>query len=156
MGRASSLATASVLIRSSREVGCPAWAHTERTKSVSLLHVTVSISIRHESKFPVKYSQVLTAWSLGCLLPGDGGWGLWSSWTECTRSCGGGVRTRRRECNSPAPVGEGSYCEGRGTEVINCNTNHCPGVFTCSVAGTKMDQNLLQCAVGSVLITKSF
>lgn len=42
VGRASSLATASALIRRSRAAGCPVWAHTERTKSVSPLHVTVS------------------------------------------------------------------------------------------------------------------
>lgn len=67
------------------------------------------------------------------LFPGDGGWGHWSNWTECTKSCGGGVRTRRRECDSPRPEGEGSYCEGLGTEVIGCNTDHCPGTFVCSV-----------------------
>lgn len=63
------------------------------------------------------------------MVPGDGGWGEWSSWTDCTKSCGGGVQTRRRQCDSPVPEGEGSYCEGLGTEVIGCNTNHCPGTF---------------------------
>ncbi len=62
--------------------------------------------------------------------PGDGGWGQWSNWTECTKSCGGGVRSRRRECDSPRPEGEGNYCEGLGTEVTACNTDHCPGMFT--------------------------
>uniref|UniRef100_A0A8C9YCU5 SCO-spondin n=1 Tax=Sander lucioperca TaxID=283035 RepID=A0A8C9YCU5_SANLU len=57
----------------------------------------------------------------------DGGWSQWSNWTECTKSCGGGVRSRRRECDSPRPEGEGNYCEGLGTEVIACNTDHCPG-----------------------------
>uniref|UniRef100_A0A3Q4HP63 Uncharacterized protein n=1 Tax=Neolamprologus brichardi TaxID=32507 RepID=A0A3Q4HP63_NEOBR len=70
------------------------------------------------------------------LFPGDGGWGQWSHWTECTKSCGGGVRSRRRNCDSPSPEGEGNYCEGLGSKVTSCNTEHCPGAFV-----------LLACAV---------
>ncbi|KPP59981.1 hypothetical protein Z043_122053, partial [Scleropages formosus] len=58
--------------------------------------------------------------------PSDGGWGEWTAWTECTKSCGGGVRSRRRECDSPTPQGDGDYCEGRSTEISPCNTDHCP------------------------------
>uniref|UniRef100_A0A3Q3VWB7 Uncharacterized protein n=1 Tax=Mola mola TaxID=94237 RepID=A0A3Q3VWB7_MOLML len=57
---------------------------------------------------------------------GDGGWGQWSNWTACTKSCSGGVQTRRRECDSPSPEGSGNYCEGLGTEAVRCNTDHCP------------------------------
>ncbi|KAA8580474.1 hypothetical protein FQN60_013432, partial [Etheostoma spectabile] len=67
---------------------------------------------------------------------GDGGWSQWSNWTECTKSCGGGVRSRRRECDSPHPEGEGNYCEGRGTDVIACNTDHCPVAPCTQVPGT--------------------
>uniref|UniRef100_A0A3B4TCW3 SCO-spondin n=1 Tax=Seriola dumerili TaxID=41447 RepID=A0A3B4TCW3_SERDU len=66
----------------------------------------------------------------------DGGWGQWSNWTECTKSCGGGIRSRRRECDSPSPVGEGNYCEGLGTEVVACNTDHCPVAPCSQVPGT--------------------
>uniref|UniRef100_A0A3Q3NA32 SCO-spondin n=1 Tax=Mastacembelus armatus TaxID=205130 RepID=A0A3Q3NA32_9TELE len=66
----------------------------------------------------------------------DGGWGQWSNWTKCTKSCGGGVRSRRRECDSPSPEGEGNYCEGLGTEVIACNTDHCPVAPCSKVPGT--------------------
>uniref|UniRef100_A0A3Q3AAE4 SCO-spondin n=1 Tax=Kryptolebias marmoratus TaxID=37003 RepID=A0A3Q3AAE4_KRYMA len=66
----------------------------------------------------------------------DGGWSQWSNWTACTKSCGGGVQSRRRHCDNPIPEGEGNYCEGLGTEVITCNTDHCP-VPPCSlVPGT--------------------
>lgn len=34
-------------------------------------------------------------------LPVDGGWGNWDPWTECSLSCGGGIRTSKRECNNP-------------------------------------------------------
>ncbi|XP_073720146.1 SCO-spondin isoform X2 [Misgurnus anguillicaudatus] len=66
----------------------------------------------------------------------DGGWSEWTSWTDCTKSCGGGVRSRRRDCDRPIKGGDGDYCEGLGTEIITCNTDHCP-VAPCShVPGT--------------------
>ncbi|XP_039859994.1 LOW QUALITY PROTEIN: SCO-spondin-like, partial [Simochromis diagramma] len=66
----------------------------------------------------------------------DGGWGQWSHWTECTKSCGGGVRSRRRNCDSPSPEGEGNYCEGLGSKVTSCNTEHCPVAPCSQVPGT--------------------
>uniref|UniRef100_A0A8C9VHG3 Subcommissural organ spondin n=1 Tax=Scleropages formosus TaxID=113540 RepID=A0A8C9VHG3_SCLFO len=68
--------------------------------------------------------------------PCDGGWGEWTAWTECTKSCGGGVRSRRRECDSPTPQGDGDYCEGRSTEISPCNTDHCPVAPCSQVPGT--------------------
>ena len=47
-------------------------------------------------------------------------WSGWSSWSECTASCGGGRRTRSRTC-----VG-GNTCVGRQTEYTDCNTDSCP------------------------------
>ncbi|KAM9774698.1 SCO-spondin [Syngnathus typhle] len=66
----------------------------------------------------------------------DGGWGPWSNWTQCTKSCGGGVQSRRRDCDSPSPEGEGNYCEGLGTQVKACNTAHCPVAPCSKVPGT--------------------
>uniref|UniRef100_A0A3B5KU89 Uncharacterized protein n=1 Tax=Xiphophorus couchianus TaxID=32473 RepID=A0A3B5KU89_9TELE len=57
----------------------------------------------------------------------DGAWSRWSDWTDCSKSCGGGIQSRRRLCDSPSPEGAGNYCEGLGTEVRACNTDHCPG-----------------------------
>uniref|UniRef100_A0A671PK73 Uncharacterized protein n=1 Tax=Sinocyclocheilus anshuiensis TaxID=1608454 RepID=A0A671PK73_9TELE len=56
----------------------------------------------------------------------NGGWSDWSSWTDCSKSCGGGVKSRRRDCDRPVRGGDGDYCEGLGTEVILCSTHHCP------------------------------
>ncbi|EDO46935.1 predicted protein, partial [Nematostella vectensis] len=41
----------------------------------------------------------------------DGGWGAWTSWSLCSKTCGGAVVTRTRECNSPEPSNGGKPCE---------------------------------------------
>ncbi|TSK16074.1 SCO-spondin [Bagarius yarrelli] len=66
----------------------------------------------------------------------NGGWGEWTSWTECTKSCGGGVRSRRRECDSPATGGDGDFCEGPKTELVACNIEHCPVTQCADISGT--------------------
>ncbi|KAK1794599.1 hypothetical protein P4O66_001319 [Electrophorus voltai] len=65
-----------------------------------------------------------------------GGWSEWTSWTDCTKTCGEGVRSRRRECDRPVVGGEGDFCEGLRTELIACNTDHCPVAPCSAVPGT--------------------
>ena len=55
----------------------------------------------------------------------DGGWGAWQSWSECSRSCGGGIRRSVRECDNPAPSGGGLYCTGDRLRYQSCNTGQC-------------------------------
>lgn len=56
----------------------------------------------------------------------DGGWGAWSQYAECSRSCGGGVTSIKRDCNSPTPVNGGKYCVGQRIRYESCNTQACP------------------------------
>ncbi|XP_075595521.1 A disintegrin and metalloproteinase with thrombospondin motifs 6 isoform X6 [Balearica regulorum gibbericeps] len=56
----------------------------------------------------------------------DGGWGPWSIWGECSRTCGGGVSSSIRHCDSPAPSGGGKYCLGERKRYRSCNTDPCP------------------------------
>ena len=56
-----------------------------------------------------------------------GGWGNWSSLSECSQSCGGGIQTRQRECDSPSPEYGGDPCSGNENETQRCNTDVCPG-----------------------------
>uniref|UniRef100_A0A667IIC9 ADAM cysteine-rich domain-containing protein n=1 Tax=Lynx canadensis TaxID=61383 RepID=A0A667IIC9_LYNCA len=54
--------------------------------------------------------------------------GHWSSWgppSPCSRSCGGGVVTRRRQCSNPRPAFGGRACVGDDLQAEMCNTQAC-------------------------------
>lgn len=55
----------------------------------------------------------------------DGSWSVWTSWTECSRLCGGGTRSRHRVCDSPAASGTGRECDGHSHQLSDCNTHSC-------------------------------
>ncbi|XP_018583800.1 A disintegrin and metalloproteinase with thrombospondin motifs 10 isoform X2 [Scleropages formosus] len=56
----------------------------------------------------------------------DGSWGLWSPWEECSRTCGGGVSSSVRHCDSPRPTIGGKYCLGERKRFRSCNIDECP------------------------------
>ncbi|XP_031563116.1 coadhesin-like [Actinia tenebrosa] len=58
----------------------------------------------------------------------DGGYSEWSEWTSCTKTCGGGVRSRERTCDNPKPQGKGKDCSGQGpaAETEACSEQKCP------------------------------
>ncbi|XP_068446167.1 A disintegrin and metalloproteinase with thrombospondin motifs 10 isoform X1 [Clinocottus analis] len=68
----------------------------------------------------------------------DGGWGLWSPWEECSRTCGGGVSSSIRHCDSPRPTIGGKYCLGERKRFRSCNIDECP-------AGSR-DFRVIQCS----------
>ena len=55
----------------------------------------------------------------------DGGWGEWSHWSACSRTCGVGAASSYRTCNNPMPENGGSYCIGRRKRYQTCNTQVC-------------------------------
>eukprot|EP00795_Rhopilema_esculentum_P005025 gene5025-133_t len=57
--------------------------------------------------------------------PKDGSWGPWSIFGPCKGVCGAGVRTRVRECDSPAPMYGGKYCRGVSKDVDSCKLQDC-------------------------------
>uniref|UniRef100_A0A8C2Z0N7 ADAM metallopeptidase with thrombospondin type 1 motif 2 n=1 Tax=Cyclopterus lumpus TaxID=8103 RepID=A0A8C2Z0N7_CYCLU len=60
------------------------------------------------------------------LLRQDGGWGTWSQFGSCSRTCGGGVRFRARRCDTPAPANGGRTCFGNSYEFQLCSQEECP------------------------------
>ncbi|XP_056317948.1 A disintegrin and metalloproteinase with thrombospondin motifs 18 [Danio aesculapii] len=54
-----------------------------------------------------------------------GQWSGWSEWSDCSRTCGGGVMYRERSCNSPSPQHNGKFCQGPGRLHQLCNTKPC-------------------------------
>ncbi|XP_057298019.1 SCO-spondin-like isoform X2 [Hydractinia symbiolongicarpus] len=64
--------------------------------------------------------------------PVHGLWGSWGAYSDCSVTCGGGIRQKFRACNNPAPAHGGRTCYGSNRFVSVCNTKHCPvdGGFT--------------------------
>ncbi|XP_075703708.1 A disintegrin and metalloproteinase with thrombospondin motifs 12 [Rhinoderma darwinii] len=56
----------------------------------------------------------------------NGGWGSWTPWTHCTRTCGAGLQSAERKCNNPEPKFGGKYCTGERKRYRMCKTNPCP------------------------------
>ncbi|XP_042624120.1 A disintegrin and metalloproteinase with thrombospondin motifs 14 isoform X1 [Cyprinus carpio] len=59
----------------------------------------------------------------------DGGWSSWGKFGSCSRTCGGGVRSRSRQCNNPVPAYGGRDCPGSTFDYQVCNTEDCPGPY---------------------------
>ncbi|XP_058230683.1 A disintegrin and metalloproteinase with thrombospondin motifs 12 isoform X2 [Hemibagrus wyckioides] len=55
----------------------------------------------------------------------NGGWGQWSTWSHCSRTCGSGIQSADRECDEPKPAFGGKYCTGERKRYRLCNTAVC-------------------------------
>ncbi|XP_065053151.1 properdin-like [Rhopilema esculentum] len=62
----------------------------------------------------------------GCPPVVNGGWSNWGAPSSCSRTCGGGMRYRRRTCTNPSPANGGRPCDGGATISIRCNEHGCP------------------------------
>ena len=83
-------------------------------------------------------------------LPVDGGWSEFGDWSTCSKTCGGGTKTRTRTCTDPAPNHGGADCVGEDTESQNCNTHFCPGIVN-----LKKRNRGIKIFTGSHVATKS-
>lgn len=60
------------------------------------------------------------------LKPINGKWGRWGNYSACSRTCGGGIEKKYRECDNPSPKNGGNYCIGDRVKYRSCATNECP------------------------------
>ena len=71
--------------------------------------------------------KLLTELSFFLAVPG--GYTEWSSWGECSVTCGGGVQKRTRTCTNPPPSGGGPNCIeqnlGPAEQQQACNKGDC-------------------------------
>ncbi|KAL3880318.1 hypothetical protein ACJMK2_032566 [Sinanodonta woodiana] len=54
--------------------------------------------------------------------PINGNWAQWSGWTQCSVTCGVGIKVRKRECSNPFPENGGKLCIGDDTESMKCDS----------------------------------
>ncbi|KFM68295.1 Semaphorin-5B, partial [Stegodyphus mimosarum] len=57
----------------------------------------------------------------------EGDWSVWSTWSECSATCGGGIQYRERTCDDPNPT-DGSQCIGPARLERPCNIENCEDV----------------------------
>ena len=54
------------------------------------------------------------------------GWSQWEHWTDCSATCGQGVRSRKRECSNPEKLGQHAACPKHNAYVIEpCKLGIC-------------------------------
>ena len=53
-------------------------------------------------------------------------WQEWGGWSQCTASCGQGLKIRARGCSEPE-VGGNLLCPGNVSEIEECKTSECSG-----------------------------
>jgi len=63
-----------------------------------------------------------------CKQCANGGYSAWGAYTACTKTCGGGTKSRSRSCTNPKPFGGGSGCSGSNKQTVACNSATCPEV----------------------------
>ena len=72
-------------------------------------------------------------------------WTEWSSWTPCSLTCGGGTKSRERQCQDQEGNEVYGGCPGRGEETMKCNSERCPELGPWS----EWSQCTLTCGGGS-------
>lgn len=69
-------------------------------------------------------------WLTPDIIKQDGNWGSWSEFGQCSRTCGGGVQFRTRDCDNPRPANGGRTCVGAMQQFQMCNTEECEDIYS--------------------------
>ena len=97
-----------------------------KTKHFALLSISIS---NHTCNIVVAISECIILYLTYLLFViVHGHWGEWGTWSTCSTTCGNGILTRYRSCDSPEPAHGGSDCQGNKAESTSCLTTPCPGI----------------------------
>uniref|UniRef100_A0A7M5WSN0 Uncharacterized protein n=1 Tax=Clytia hemisphaerica TaxID=252671 RepID=A0A7M5WSN0_9CNID len=81
----------------------------------------------------------------------NGEWSAWTEWGPCDKSCGGGNKTRYRECHNPPPMGNGLQCllNGSSTErsMIDMDVQTCNDIICDRDGGWNAWAVAVECSV---------
>ncbi|XP_077588635.1 A disintegrin and metalloproteinase with thrombospondin motifs 2-like isoform X2 [Stigmatopora nigra] len=69
-------------------------------------------------------------WLTPDIIKQDGNWGSWSEFGQCSRTCGGGVHFRTRDCDNPRPANGGRSCVGATYQFQMCNSAQCQDIYS--------------------------
>ena len=68
-----------------------------------------------------------------------GTWSSWNQFTECSKNCNGGIKTRNRVCKSDYGLeGQNIFCEGSFEDKEECNKQPCKSYHKHKSAFTKV------------------
>ncbi|KAL8625610.1 hypothetical protein ACOMHN_043885 [Nucella lapillus] len=94
------------------------------------------VRVCDEPKYKGKPCQGHSAEYLACAdnpCPIPGKWFAWTTWSECTVTCGGGKQERSRNCDLESYGNLTAPCEGDARQVVDCHTFDCqPYARTCT------------------------
>ena len=77
----------------------------------------------------------------------NGGLSKWSEFSQCSRTCGGGVSKRHRQCNNPEPLHGGRKCDQSDMqETRSCGNIKCINILKgkCTLKNTLIQYSLHQ------------
>ena len=77
---------------------------------IFIIYIYIYIYITHE-------------FILNIFISVDGKWSEWAKWSSCTKTCGGGTRERKRNCQQPKFGG--LSCQGNKKQIQKCNMQSC-------------------------------
>ena len=87
-------------------------------------------------------------------------WNAWSDWSQCSTTCGNGLKIRTRACvnNVTGEIVSSLLCHGQETEQANCYIADCPGKqqFSCYYRRTRRGNTLLSWSALYVILHVKF
>ncbi|EDQ90691.1 uncharacterized protein MONBRDRAFT_16091, partial [Monosiga brevicollis MX1] len=103
-----------------------------RTRSCTLADCSTNITLCNGAALGDEDSESQSC-NEGCC-PEDATWDTWSSWSDCSVTCGQGTETRQRTCGTPV-CGGATLCDGAASGETDTDSRTCDTEVCCPVDG---------------------